>query len=641
MLNIASPKVQSVNDASGAVSAKAVPSSQTLAQEPTIDLLGIFRLIRRQIILILGVATLSMVAALVYLAITPPRYTASSMLLIDPRQGPPLSLSPSTNSLIDSAYVDSQVEILKSEQIAKSVASELKLQFDPEFVPANEGPISALRRLLGMAKTPTESGLLARAVTTLQEKLTVKRIGLTYVIEVNYRSLDPEKAARISNAIVQSYMVGQLESKYQSSRQAGVWLQERVAELKAQAQAAEQAAAEFKSDTIAKMSDRSTLSEQQLAELTVKNRTALKDLESSAQIRRNLYETLLQRSTEATQQQSFPVSPARVIAEASPPLERSDPRPVLILGAAAVLGLFGGLVGAFARERLNAVFRLPSQVERDLGIHCLGVLPMLPRRGAWQKPADENSHATAKDRRAGTKNPPQPMVGRRVIVRDPQRYTFVVDQPFVPPNEEIRFLSADFASLGPCGRVIGISSALPREGKSMVAATISELLADAGRRTLLVDCDLRQVGLTRQLAPIATAGLADVLGGRAALNDVLWSDPVTKLDFLPAVLPLVRVSHPSGLLSSLAMQKLLEAARDGYDHVFLDMPPILPFADTKAASYLIDSFILVIEWGKTSVSAVTDALTTAPLVGERLLGAVLAKARPGLLAQLRSVNRPE
>jgi Mrp family chromosome partitioning ATPase len=87
------------------------------------------------------------------------------------------------------------------------------------------------------------------------------------------------------------------------------------------------------------------------------------------------------------------------------------------------------------------------------------------------------------------------------------------------------------------------------------------------------------------------------------------------------------------------MRKLFESLQVNYDHVIVDLPSILPVADVKATSQLIESFILVIEWGRTSQSAVMDALNTAPLVSEKLLGAVLNKANPGVLKRLSCRGR--
>jgi succinoglycan biosynthesis transport protein ExoP len=184
--------------------------------------------------------------------------------------------------------------------------------------------------------------------------------------------------------------------------------------------------------------------------------------------------------------------------------------------------------------------------------------------------------------------------------------------------------------------VIGVGSALTGEGKSMAAANLAELIADAGRKVLLVDCDLRNPGLTRRLAPDATQGLLDAIAREAPLEDLVWHDPVTGLHFLPAPLPPIHADHPSGVLSSAPLQKLLVSAQETYDHVIIDFPPVVPVADVKAASNLIDSFILVIEWGRTSQSTVLDALNTAPLVAGKMMGAVLNKANRSVLKHLES-----
>jgi capsular exopolysaccharide synthesis family protein len=607
----------------------------TFALEPTIDFLDLFSLFRRQLALIVAALATTLFAALGYLAITPPQYTASSTVLIDTKQTPPFAPSSSSSVVLDSAYVDSQLELLKSDTLARTVAAQLGLQSDPEFVPPGHGVFQSLRRLVGLS-TQSNDDLLGRAVDAFKARLTIKRIGLTYVIEAGFRSLDPEKAARISNAVVQAYITTQLDSKYQAASRAGAWLQARIGELKTKAQAAEQAAAEFKSNT-ATPTEATSVSEQQLAELTAKSRVALKDLESSAQLQRDLYNSMLQRSTEAIQQQLFPVTDARVISEATPPLEKSEPKSVIVIGAAAAIGMFLGLTAAFAREHLNWVFRLPAQLERDLGVFCLGLFPRLPHVGNWRRPPSESreksKHSESGEKgRPAASNKPSPIVNeavRRLIARDPQRYTFVIDHPFSQESEQIRFIGAEFSRVAPRSKVVGVTSALPREGKSLVAASLSQLVADAGRRTLLIDCDLRRFGLTRQLAPTATAGLGHVLAGRADFNDIVWFDPITKLDLLPAVMPSGRTAHPSGVLSSLAMQQLLESARKSYDQIILDMPPLLAFADTSAASHLIDGFIFVVELRRTRVSVAQNALTSAPLVMERLLGAVLAKGRAG------------
>jgi capsular exopolysaccharide synthesis family protein len=609
------------------------------AEEPLIDLGEAFRVLRRRRVLVASILALAVSGAVVYLAIAPARYTASSMLLFDVRKHEPFQQQGYPNAAADSAFVDSEVEVLKSENLARSVVRTLSLQSDPDFAPSAgfaaaiqgfmEGIVEAV---LGASQTSTESDQFGRVVRMFQKNLTIKRTGLTYVVSIDYRSLDPNKAARISNAAAEAYLVGELESKYQAARRANVWLQDRINELKAQAEKTERAVAEYKAKNNVDTSG-SRLNEQQLADASSQRRIILKDLESSAQTNRALHEALLQRVTEFTQQQSFPAAEARVVSPASPPLEKSEPKALIVLGVASILGLVGGFGAAFAREYLDRTFRSSKQVEREVGVVCLGILPAIaPAR--WRLPKWRRHVAS----------------GERIISASMERHRFVVREPLSRFAETIRDLkvAADTADLHQSDKVIGITSARPHEGKSLLAANLSEMIALSGCKVLLIDCELRNGGLTGQFAPKAQGGLLEVVAGRAAVNDFIWRDPITNLHFLPAM-KLARGRDqttkeqlsPAALfqrtqLTPMGLKALLESVQDSYDYVILDLPPITPVADVKAISHLVDAFILVIEFGRTPQQAVIDALNAAPTVREKLLGTVLNKADPNELRRLAS-----
>jgi capsular exopolysaccharide synthesis family protein len=607
------------------------------AEEPLIDLAEAFRVLRRRRILVASILAVAVFGAGVYLAMTPSRYTASSMLLFDVRKIEPFQQQGYPNAAADSAFVDSQVEVLKSENLARSVVRTLSLQSDPEFAPSGGFAIQGLiegivEAVLGTSQTSKESDQFARVVRMFQKNLTIKRTGLTYVVSIDYRSLDPNKAARISNAAAEAYLVGELESKYQSARRANVWLEDRINELKAQAAKAERAVAEYKAKNDVDTSE-SRLNEQQLADASSQRRVLLKDLESSAQTYRALHEALLQRVTQFTQQQSFPAAEARVVSQASPPLEKSEPKALIALGVASVLGLVGGFGAAFAREYFDRTFRSSKQLEREVGVECLGILPAIaPAR--WRLPKWRQDVAS----------------GERIISASMGRHRLVVGEPLSRFAETIRDLkvAADTADLHRPNKVIGITSARPHEGKSLIAANLSEMIALSGCKVLLIDCELRNGGLTGQFAPKARGGLLEVVAGRAAVNDFIWRDTITNLHFLPAVKPAggrdqntEEQLSPAALfqrtqLTPMGLKALLESVQDSYDYVILDLPPITPVADVKAISHLVDAFILVIEFGRTPQQAVIDALNAAPTVREKLLGAVLNKADPNELRRLAS-----
>jgi succinoglycan biosynthesis transport protein ExoP len=131
--------------------------------------------------------------------------------------------------------------------------------------------------------------------------------------------------------------------------------------------------------------------------------------------------------------------------------------------------------------------------------------------------------------------------------------------------------------------------------------------------------------LSRSLAPGAEIGLLEVLSGKRLLKDVVWTDPMTSLAFVPMVAQ-TRLSHTNEILASAGMKKLIEALREIYDYILIDLPPLNPVVDVRSTNQIVDSYLFVIEWGQTSFDAVEHALSSAPLVYENLLGVILNKA---------------
>ncbi len=208
--------------------------------------------IRRQFPVIVFVTLVGMALGVVYLVTTPPSYTAHAKLLVDSRK---INLFQQQQSIlgdipIDTASVESQVEILTSENVALSVIKELHLAQDPEFIKPSGGLIGTIvgviPNLFASSEPTSEFALTRKAMRVFEGRLSVKRAGLSYVINIEFRSLQPERAAQIANAVADAYIDDQLEAKYQATKRASVWLQARIRELRDQASAAERAVVEFK-----------------------------------------------------------------------------------------------------------------------------------------------------------------------------------------------------------------------------------------------------------------------------------------------------------------------------------------------------------------------------------------------------------
>lgn len=704
--------------------------------------------LKRQYHVIIFVTLLVIGLGVVYIFTEPPRYTGTAELIIDTHRLQTFQQqSPVNVDLgIDTGLVDSQVEILKSENVSLSVIKDLHLAEDPEFVgpsggiiAAIFGGISSITNIFSPAEPPSEYVLTRHALARFEKRLKIKRIDVTYVIEIEFQSLTPERAARIANAVADAYVVDALEAKYQATRRAAIWLQDRLTELRTQASNADRAVVDFKAKNNIVDAGGRLMNEQQLAELnsalvlaragtaeaqarmervtqilkaaegrngafqdtatvtdtlhddvitrlrqqyldlssreadwsaryganhlatvnlrnqmheirrsiddelhriaetyksdyeiaksredavqkglddiiaqsnqTNQAQVMLRELDSSAQSYRALSDNFLQQYMISVQQQSFPITESRLITQASPPLEKSHPKTLLVLAVATVGGMMLAFGVGMLREFSDRVFRTSSQVENQLQTDCIAVVPTVKRGRGQAAPEDSDASSAP-----------------RTIVRGRNLLWQVIDAPFSRFTESIRAIkmAGDLVGVSRSNKVIAVTSSLPDEGKSTIAASLAQLMAHAGSKVILVDGDLRNPSLTRELAPSAGVGLIEVISRKASLQDVIWTEPSTNLAFLPVVAK-TRIAHTSEILGSAAIKKLFDSLRETYDYVVVDLSPLAPVVDVRATASLVDAYVFVIEWGRTKSDVVEHALGTARGVFENLLGIVLNK----------------
>jgi polysaccharide biosynthesis transport protein len=334
----------------------------------------------------------------------------------------------------------------------------------------------------------------------------------------------------------------------------------------------------------------------------------LSDLKSSAETYKTLYDNFVKRYTEAIEQQSFPYTEARLITKAMPPMKRTYRKSLLIVAMTPLMGLILGIGLGALRDFFDRGFRTSSQIEKMLGLACIAVVPLQKKQAI-----------KARSRRAPGITGPCPISNRIGIASS------VVEQPFSAFAEAIRTikLAADLNGIT-ANKVVGLTSAIPDEGKSTIAAALALSIAQVGGRAILVDCDLRNPSLSRAITPNAKAGILEVLSGKVALDEALNKEVFLSMAFLP-VFSDERIADSSELLNSIAMKGLFDRLRSSYDYVIVDLPPLAPLADVRATTHLVDSYLLVAEWGSTSTAIIQHALSRAPQVYDRVIGAVLNK----------------
>ena len=361
------------------------------------------------------------------------------------------------------------------------------------------------------------------------------------------------------------------------------------------------------------------------AELSVQTMSKTRDLNSSALAKaktldqetltyETLYANYLQKSQDLLQQQSLPITDARVIADAALPFLPSSPKKLLIiLGSIALGGVIGGGIAAL-RELSERGFRTSGDVRSAIGLDFVAYIPKL------EKDSFVGKH------RLSSGDAEDPALSRQV--RSAQTsLTVVIDHPMSRYSESMRAmkLSTDYHFGLRKPLIIGIVSAFPNEGKSTAAKNFASLLALQGERVLLIDADLRNPRLTRDLAPSARMGLLELLyGGEADLERALLVEPKSGLQFLPGSAR-GRVPATGDALSSPAMRELAQSLRKQFDFIIVDLPPLGAVLDAVAAAAFVDGYHMIVEWGRTQRSAVVDILATEPVIASRIIGVSLTK----------------
>jgi polysaccharide biosynthesis transport protein len=263
------------------------------------------------------------------------------------------------------------------------------------------------------------------------------------------------------------------------------------------------------------------------------------------------------------------------------------------------------------RDLSDRVVRTTDQAESLIGVDCLATLPVLT-----------NTNIVPND---------APLSPRTIKI-NAGTFFAVVDDPFSHYTEGVRSIkvAVDLNSSARARRVIGLSSALPNEGKSTTAAALALLCAQAGAKTILVDADLRNPSLTKLMTPDAPAGLLEVVSRKAQLSEVICQDPSSGLHFLPTVID-TPIAHSSEILASERMREVIEELNKSYDYVVIDLSPLAPVIDVRSTGHFVSTYVLIVEWGKTHIDVLERALASAKHFRENLLGVVLNKANTDLL----------
>lgn len=316
-------------------------------------------------------------------------------------------------------------------------------------------------------------------------------------------------------------------------------------------------------------------------------------LQQRADAAKQIYEGYLNRAKEVAAESGLQQPDATVNSAAVAPLHPSSPNLRLGLAAAAVLAMIGAAVSALIAEMWDSSLRSRQDVERELGLPLAGTLPdfasVRGRKSRHAKPGD-----------------------------------YIVSHPLSSFAEAYRNVRAFVLLASPdrSAKTIAVTSSVPREGKSLTSLCLARTLAMAGSRVILVDCDMRQRGVTK-LVGDTDIGLAEVIEGRSTLSEAMVPDAKSSAWILPSTSATSPEHHD--IFDRPNVDEIFKELRDSFDYVILDTPPVLGVADARVVSARADQVLYVVRWSKTPRRAAQSGLDILQESGANVAGVLLSR----------------
>lgn len=310
-------------------------------------------------------------------------------------------------------------------------------------------------------------------------------------------------------------------------------------------------------------------------------------LQREAESAKEVYDLLVKRFKETTLTENMKTVNVRVVDKAETPTQPIKPRKAMNMLLALVLGITAGTGLAFFAEYLDNTLKTPDDVARFLHTPYLGMIPSI---------VDIASNSMAE--------------------------VFVHNDPKSVASESVRGLRSNllFSKADQLPQVVLLTSATPKEGKTLVAVNLGAAMAQAGCKTLLIGSDMRRPRAHKILEIENGAGLSNILSGVSGIDAFIKPTVIPNLDIITAgpVPP-----NPSELLGSKRMPELIATLRERYEHIIIDTPPATAVTDAAILAQHADGVVIISRAFVTPKELVRSAIEALQKVNAKIFGVVL------------------
>jgi len=462
------------------------------------------------------------------------------------------------------------------------------------------------------------------------------------LISMTYESANPEFAAQLLNTISDVYLQQNLDRRSAEAEKTLEFLKHELPNLRAELDASEQALNEFRSqartvDMTVELQELLKLSsnlETQKLSLELKMRetelrfgvnhpglrtivSQIAELEQQSKeiserigrlpavqqdfirlardvdVNNQLYVSLLNNTQQLEIARAGTVGNVAIIDRALVPEMPTKPKKTLIVAIGTLAGLFLGFLLTQLIGMLAKVVRDPKKLEAETGLPTLSIMPLDGEQMQRVLAGDESVFMLSKE---------------------------ASESAGVEALRSLRTALLFALSEKTRSKVVLITSAVPAQGKSFIAANLAFLMGATGKKAILLDADIRKSSLRKYFVfDPKGPGLSSVLKGQATVEEVIVYNAYEGLDFLPSG---PRVRNPGDLLAGENIQSIISGLADRYDYVIIDSPPLLPVHDARALGKAADVSLFVARQDAVSMTEVQDAIDVFNKSGNRFDGLI-------------------
>ncbi|MFS2204962.1 polysaccharide biosynthesis tyrosine autokinase [Variovorax sp. Varisp36] len=333
--------------------------------------------------------------------------------------------------------------------------------------------------------------------------------------------------------------------------------------------------------------------DRRVSAMPVQQRDALR-LERDVRVNGELYKSLLNSSLQLRLVKEGKVGNVRLLDKATEPKRPVKPQKQLVVALSLVLGLLAGISLAILRSKMANGIRNPQEIEDRLGLNVYSVVPLAVE---------------------------QEKILQRIAGGAGGVQLLAITEPGSVAIESLRNLriSLQLTLMESGNNRVLITGATPGVGKSFVSGNFAVIMAQAGKRVLLIDADLRKGHIQKAFGLPRQGGLADVLVGDLTTEQAIHAQVVPNLDVLTTGNYPV---NPANMMLSSRLGDLLNAMSAQYDLVVIDSPPVLVAADAAAVAAHTGAILLVARDGLTQLGELNESVKRLAHAGQQVNGVV-------------------